>query len=270
MAPYSTLEIQKEGALSIVTLNRPSRLNALDRQLTEDMLHYFSGLREDYDTRVVILRGAGKAFCAGLDLKDNADVTTVKSGDRLSAFLKGQRRLANVFRQMRQCPQPIIACVHGAATGGGLGMALAADIRMVTPEAKFNVAMFKMGMTGGDMGISYFLPRLCGLSVASELMMTGRFIDGTRAVRVNLASELYATPAEMEVGARAMAQEMLAGEANALRLTKECLAMSVDAPSFDAAVALEDRQQTLLGIAGDWSRRIKQFNAKGATPSSKL
>mmetsp|Transcript_98645 Transcript_98645/g.277381 ORF Transcript_98645/g.277381 Transcript_98645/m.277381 type:complete len:130 (-) Transcript_98645:51-440(-) len=124
------------------------------------------------------------------------------------------------MRKMREALQPIIALVHGAATGAGFGIALAADVRLVTPQAKMNVAMFKMGTTGGDMAISYFLPRLCGLSVASEMMLTGRFMNGERAVRTNLASELYATQENLEAGARKLAQEMLEGDDNGLRLTK--------------------------------------------------
>lgn len=162
---------------------------------------------------------------------------------------------------MRQAPQPIIALVHGAAAGSGFALALAADVRLATPQAKMNVAMFKMGTTGGDMGISYFLPRMCGVSVASELMLTGRFIGGERALQTNLVSELYETREAMEAGARRLAAEMLAGDDNGLRLTKECISASVDAPSFESAVALEDRQQVLMVISGDWKARTSAFSS---------
>lgn len=131
-----------------------------------------------------------------------------------------------------------------------------------------NVAMYKMGTTGGDMSISYFLPRLVGLSVAADMMMTGRFMNGERALRTNLASELYKSKEEMDKAARDLAADMVAGDPNGLRLTKDCLQISADSPSFEAAVALEDRQQVLMVVAGDWKNRVGNF--KGNTKKSKL
>jgi len=266
MAAYQYLTIEKEGACDVVTLNRPDRFNALGRQLVNELIAYFTGLREDYKTRVVILRGAGKAFCAGLDLQENNDEAKDSSKKELGAGISGsllfQRRLVEIFRAMRMAPQPIIALVHGACCGAGFGMALAADIRLVTPEAKMNVAMYKIGTTGGDMSISYFLPRLVGTSVAAEMMMTGRFMYGPRAVQTNLASELFPNQAEMEKGARQLVKEMLAGSPDGLRLTKDCIQASVDASSFEAQVSLEDRQQVLMVLGGDWFKHVGDFNKK--------
>lgn len=121
-------------------------------------------------------------------------------------------------------------------------------------------------LSGARAGVSDFslcaFERLCGNSIASELMLTGRFIHGERAAQVGLASELYPTVEEMERGARRLAEEMLAGEDNGLRLTKECLNLAIDAPGFEAAVALEDRQQVLMVVGGDWKRRIGNFSGK--------
>mmetsp|Transcript_67396 Transcript_67396/g.146710 ORF Transcript_67396/g.146710 Transcript_67396/m.146710 type:complete len:272 (+) Transcript_67396:81-896(+) len=268
MAAYQYLTIEKEGACDVVTLNRPDRFNALGRQMVTELIAYFTGLREDYKTRVVILRGAGKAFCSGLDLQENFAEGNAGSkkesgaGSRIANVLQVQRRIVHAFRCMRMAPQPIIALVHGACCGGGLGMALAADIRLVTPEAKMNVAMYKIGLTGGDMGISYLLPRLVGTSVAAEMMMTGRFMYGPRAVQTNLASELFPNQAEMEKGARQLVKEMLAGSPDGLRLTKDCIQASVDAPSFESQVSLEDRQQVLMVLGGDWFKHVGDFNKK--------
>jgi len=272
MARFQSLLVEKHpNGLDVLTLNRPERMNAISMPMCQELTDYFAGLLHDYKTRVVIMRGAGKGFCGGLDLLQQSDLTP-KDGEaagevdpsenEVSKTLKGQRQLVEMFRKMRAAPQPIIAMVHGAACGAGFGLALAADIRLVTPQAKFNVAMFKMGTTGGDMSISYFLPRLCGNSVASELMLTGRFLHGERAVQTRLASELYPTLEEMEKGARQLAEEMLAGEHNGLRLTKECLNLAIDSPSFEAAVALEDRQQVLMVVGGDWKKRIGNFSGK--------
>jgi len=273
---YKTIAVEKRpGGLDICTLNRPERLNALSFTMIRELTQYFASLRDDYDTRVVILRGAGRGFCAGLDLQEESDLTPqpgapkpAQEDNEVSRTLKGQRQLVNIFRTMRAAPQPVIALIHGAATGAGFGLALAADVRLVTPQAKMNVAMYKMGTTGGDMGISYALPRLVGLSVASELMFTGRFIMGERAVSTKLASEMFPNQEAMEAAAQKLAAEMLEGEVNGLRLTKECIQLSVDAPSFENAVAMEDRQQILMGIAGDWKSRIAKFSA--AAKKSKL
>jgi enoyl-CoA hydratase len=283
LSSYETLNIVQEGDIDIVSLNRPDRLNSMTRKMINELQSYFGGLRDDYTVRVVILRGNGRAFCAGVDLnesdkanKNNAKAKKEKPAtgrqkeSEVSKVLRGQRQMVNIFRKMREAPQPIIALLHGAATGGGLGLALAADIRLATPKAKMNVAMFKMGTTGGDMGISYFLPRMVGLSIASELMLTGRFINGERALRTNLVSELYGTQEEMEAGARELAAEMLAGDDNGLRLTKECLNMSVDAPSFENAVAMEDRQQVLMVVAGDWKTRVGGFGKGSKPPKARL
>lgn len=285
---YTTITVEKEGRIDVVSLNRPDRLNALSKTMVQELRRYFSGLRDDFETRVVILRGNGRGFCAGVDLVPEAGAAKPKAAEKpeaapgedkpaprrpreseVSRALRDQRNLVDIFRQMRQAPQPIIALVHGAAAGSGFALALAADVRLATPQAKMNVAMFKMGTTGGDMGISYFLPRMCGVSVASELMLTGRFITGERALRTNLVSELYDTREAMEAGARRLAEEMLAGDDTGLRLTKECISASVDAPSFESAVALEDRQQVLMVVGGDWKARTSAFSSSARATKAK-
>ena len=146
---------------------------------------YFGALSTRHATRVVILRGAGRAFCAGLDLKAAQAVTAGPVRD-----LRAQRHVSEIILRMRRCPQPIICLLHGAATGGGLALALAADVRIAAPSARMNVAMVRVGLTGCDVGISYFLPRAVGSSVAAELMLTGRFIEADRALRVGLVSDV--------------------------------------------------------------------------------
>jgi enoyl-CoA hydratase/carnithine racemase len=162
---------------------------------------------------------------------------------------------------MRRCPQPIIALIQGAACGGGFSLALASDIRIAATTAKMNAAFIRAGLTACDMGCSYLLPRLVGLSVASELMMTGRFIDAHRALKVNLVSDVVTEEALSATAERYVA-EMLLTSPMGLRLTKDGLNFSIDAPSLDAAMALEDRQQALVAGTADVKEAINAFLEK--------
>jgi len=160
-----------------------------------------------------------------------------------------------------QCPQAIISLIQGPACGGGFSLALASDIRIAAESAKMNAAYIKAGLTACDMACSYLLPRLVGLSVASELMMTGRFINAERALRVNLVSKVMAE-AELEASADSLIGELLATSPMGLRLTKDGLNMSVDAGSLEAAMALEDRQQSLVAMTRDAAEAVTAFLEK--------
>lgn len=238
-APRRFIEVEREGAIEWLTLSRPERSNALNGGLTEELLDYFGGLCERQDVRVVIMRGAGRHFCAGFDL---ADVDQLAQS--LEQGLRLQRQLSEIVLRMRRCPQPVIGLLQGAACGGGFALALACDIRFAAPDARMNVAMAKIGLTGCDMGISYFLPRAVGGAVAAELMYTGRFIDAARALRTGLVNDVL--PAEELAGtARELAQEMLAMSPVGLRLSKDGLALAQEAGSLATVIALEDRGQTM-------------------------
>jgi enoyl-CoA hydratase len=164
---------------------------------------------------------------------------------------------------MRRAPQPIIAAVHGAACGGGFALALAADVRIAGASARMNAAFIRIGLSACDVGVSYFLPRLVGASVAAELLLTGNFIDAARAERLGLVSRVV-PDAELDGAARAMAGDMLRNSPLGLRLTKECLQHSIDAASLEAAVAMEDRNQILAAQTGDFREGVAAFVQKRA------
>ncbi len=207
--------------------------------------------------RVVILRGAGRAFCAGLDLKeDRSD----EPGGAV-AGLRVQRRVSEIVMRMRRAPQPIIALIHGAASGGGFALALASDIRLAGPNARMNAAFIRIGLTACDVGVSYFLPRLVGSALASELLLTGRFIDAERAKAVGLVSDVVPDDGLAHAG-RSIAHEILANSPVGVRLTKECLNMSVDAGSLESVIAMEDRQQILVSTTGDMREGVAAFLEK--------
>ena len=255
---YQALHLEREGPIDWLTLNRPERLNAMDGRMCDELQDYFGQLYTRHSTRVVILRGAGRGFCAGFDLT---------AAQELSAGpvpgMRAQRRVSEVILRMRRCPQPTICLVHGPATGGGFALALAADVRFAAPSARMNVAMARVGLTGCDVGISYFLPRAVGTSVAAELMMSGRFIDAERALRVGLVSDVVAEDA-LEPTARALAEEMLRTSPLGLRLTKEGFTLALGAGSLESAIALEDRGQILCASAGYFEEGIAAFRERRA------
>ncbi|MEQ8266837.1 MAG: enoyl-CoA hydratase/isomerase family protein [Parvibaculum sp.] len=260
MTEYRTLIIEKKDGVDWVTMNRPDALNAMNPQLVDDLQDYFGALYTDHAVRVVVLRGAGRAFCAGLDLKERSNRPDSATGSPQSGLVS-QRRISEIVMRMRRCPQPIISLVHGPACGGGFALALASDIRIAGRSARMNAAFIRIGLSACDIGVSYFLPRLVGVSVASELMMTGRFINADRAERVGLVSEVV-EDGKLAEAAQAYLDEMLTTSPLGLRLTKECLNMSVDAGSLEAAIAMEDRNQILCAQTNDFREGIGAFLEK--------
>jgi enoyl-CoA hydratase len=254
----TTLLTEQRGHALWVTLNRPEALNAMNRALVGELRELFGSLAERRDTRVVVLRGAGRAFCAGLDLKEDAG----GDGDgSVQAGLRAQRRISELVMMMRRAPQPIIAAVHGAACGGGFALALGADVRLAGASARMNAAFIRIGLSACDVGVSYFLPRMVGASVAAELLLTGNFIEATRAERLGLVSRVVADD-ELPAAAQALADEMLRNSPLGLRLTKECLNASLDAGSLEQVIALEDRNQILCTRSADFREGIAAFLQK--------
>ena len=167
-----------------------------------DLRAFYDALAQDRETRVVVLRGAGRAFCAGLDLKEGG--AGESDGGTVSGGLRGQRHISELAMLMRRLPQLFIACVHGPACGGGFALALASDVRIAGESARMNAAFIQLGLSACDVGVSYFLPRLVGASVASELLLTGHFIDAERARELGLVSRVVPDD-QLEAEARRLA-----------------------------------------------------------------
>jgi enoyl-CoA hydratase/carnithine racemase len=254
---YEHLIVEQRGEALWVTMNRPERLNALNRRLVEEMRDLFVGLYWRHDIRVVVLRGAGANFCAGLDLKERDN----SGGGGPGAGLIGQRRISEIVIAMRRCPQPIIALVDGAASGGGFAFALASDVRIATPSLKMNAAFIRIGLSACDIGVSYFLPRMVGSSVAAELMLTGRFIHAERALALGLVSKAVDAEA-LDGEAQSLVDEMMLTTPLGLRLTKECLNHAIDAQGLEAAIAMEDRNQILCAQGEDFGEGVRAFLEK--------
>jgi enoyl-CoA hydratase/carnithine racemase len=258
MSEYETIQVEKRGQVDWLTLNRPEALNSINTPMVTELRDYFGGLIEDKETRIVVMRGAGRAFCAGLDIKSSQAGTYEQPFGGGMGF---QGYLAEVYIRMRRCPQPIISLVQGPACGGGFSFVLASDIRIAGESAKMNAAFIRIGLSACDMGSSYFLPRLVGTSVASELMLTGRFIHADRALSTNLVSEVVPDD-QLEAAAQPYIDEMLTTSPMGLRLTKEGLNVAIDAAGLEAAMAIENRNQLMCSRTNDAKEGMRAFVEK--------
>jgi enoyl-CoA hydratase/carnithine racemase len=258
---YTTLKLERRNAIEIVTLNRPEALNALSPGMAREIRDYFEDLKTGLDVRVVILRAEGRHFCAGADLGTDAFVGP--GPGRAQGQMAMQKIYSGVVRAMRTCPQPIIGLIHGAACGGGFSLALACDVRYATPDVRMNAAYLRVGLGGCDMGAGYLLPRLVGVSSASEFLLSGRFIEAGRALRMGLVSDIVPSENLLATGLD-LAGDMLKAAPMGLRMTKESINAEIDAPSLEAALTIEDRQQVILIDTEDHREAVKAFREKRA------
>jgi enoyl-CoA hydratase/carnithine racemase len=254
---FQHLQLAKEGGVLRVTLNRPERLNALNAVLVTELRDLFNALYWRHDLRVVVLAGAGRAFCAGLDLQENS----AAPGGDTSEVLIGQRRISEIVIAMRRCPQPIVALVNGPASGGGFALALASDVRIGTPTTRMNAAFIRVGLSACDIGVSYFLPRMVGSSVAAEYLLTGKFFDAEQALQRGLLSRIV-DPEVLDAECNMLVAEMLHATPLGLRLTKEALNFAIDAQGLEAVIQMEDRNQALAAQGEDFAEGIAAFREK--------
>jgi enoyl-CoA hydratase/carnithine racemase len=264
-----TLE-EARPQVALVTLNNPDRLNAMSWELMDELHAVLDTLDRDNHIRVVVLTGAGRGFCAGLDLKSAGS-----AGSSMSQGLRGpaggmrsQERMASLMKRMREIPQPIIAAVNGVAVGGGFAFTLFSDIRVAAESARFGVQFIKLGLSGCDAGVSYALPRLIGASRAFELILSGRIIDAEEAARIGLVSRVV-PDAEVVEAALDVAGEILQHAPFGVVMTKEVMWSNLGAPSLDAALHLENRTQILASHSGDFTEALAAFAEKRPPDFSK-
>jgi enoyl-CoA hydratase/carnithine racemase len=241
--------------VATVTLDRPGKLNALTFEAYADLRDLLAELPHRGDTRVLVIRGSGRAFCSGGDVNEIIGATLAMSPDELLAFT---RMSGEVIREMRDCPVPVIAAVHGMAAGAGAVIALAADFRVCTPAARFAFLFTKVGLSGGDMGAAYLLPRLVGLGHATRLLMLGDTVNAEEAERIGLISFLASKDAfDGEVAA--LARRLASGPVQAFAQTKALLTREQDM-SLSAAIELEAMTQALLMKGEDYAEFHAAFN----------
>jgi enoyl-CoA hydratase len=244
-----------------ITLNRPDRRNAMNLDLLQGLYDSLDALRLDRSCRVILLTGAGKSFCAGLDLAEGVQLPDLPGMGRARAGMRVQQYIANLIPLMRSQPQPIIAAVNGAAAGGGLALTLGSDIRIAAASARFNVAFIKVGLSACDIGTSWILPRLIGASRAYELMLTGRFVDSEEALRIGLVTSRVDDDALVDA-ALAEAELILANGPFGVRMTKEVMWSQLEIGSLQAGIDLENRTQVLSSFAGDLEEATAAFLEK--------
>jgi enoyl-CoA hydratase/carnithine racemase len=255
---FDTIRLDRPAkGIVVATLNRPDRRNAMTVVMFRELERLAQGLTEDDDLRVLIITGAGTAFCAGYDLDDAQELASLSP----MAMLARQESAARALVSIRTIRVPVIAAVNGAAAGGGLSLALAADIRLGSPMAKFNAAFVRIGLSAGDLGASWLLPRIVGPALAAELAYTGRFIDAVEAERVGLLNKVV--PAADLLGeAIAMAELICANSPAGVQLSKRALQANMEITSFTAALELENRGQALLTRCEDMPEALDAFKSK--------
>lgn len=273
---YETIKFElREDGIGILTLNRPKRMNAISVQFVEDLNSLFDHLMINLDCRVVIMKGEGKAFCAGLDIKEAPLLAKKKVPEAYKKFkhvdvpelikrtLYLQNRMGQIVVKMRKISQPIIALIHGPATGGGFTFAMAADIRFASDDGRFSIGAINIGMSGSDLGGGYFLPRLIGMSRAAEIMYTGRYVSAEEAEKIGLVLKVIKEDKLLD-SALELANEMLAKSPLGLRMTKEAINISLDSPSLETMINLDNRAQSICTTSTDAMISMQAFMEKKA------
>jgi enoyl-CoA hydratase len=258
--PTIELSTPRPG-VTVITLNRPARLNAMNHELVHDLHGALDDLGADRSARVVVLTGAGRGFCSGLDLRMSVHVPGTEGLGRVQAGMTSQQLIASLVPKLRSLRQPVIAAGNGPAAGGGLALALASDVRLAAPEARFNVAFVRIGLSGCDVGVSWLLPRLIGASRAFELLLTGRIIDAAEADRLGLVSRVVEDRPVLDA-ALDLAGAILANSPTGVWMTKEVMWSQLEVGSMQAGIDLENRTQIMTSMTEDMAEAVRAFLEK--------
>ncbi|HST51894.1 MAG TPA: enoyl-CoA hydratase family protein [Pyrinomonadaceae bacterium] len=256
LRPKSFLYDVRDGVARI-TLNRPERLNALTFEVYRELTDTLAALRTEDGVRVVVLTGAGRAFCSGGDVRD---IIGALQGRDAEGLLEFTQMTCELVRNIRALRKPVIASLNGTTAGAGACIALASDLRVASTEARIAFLFVKVGLSGADMGAAHLLPRVVGLSKATELLYTGDFITAEEALRIGLYNRVVPA-AELESETNALAGRLARGPAFALAVTKEMLVRELDV-SFDAALELEAQAQGLCMQHPDYAEAYRAFTEK--------
>jgi len=256
----SLIEVdQIDESIRVVRLNRPERLNALSIELAVELDAALAQVGAENLVRVVILTGTGRAFCSGLDLKDYGIIPNI---DNLSVHRIATRSMSiysQITRRLRSIPQPVIAAVNGPAFGGGMCVALGADLRIASETAEFNATGIVNGLTSAEMGAGWILPRLIGGANSNDLLLTGRRVDAAEALRMGLVSRVVAEGSLLDEAVH-MAQAMAKFSHYGLEATKQSLWIEQEISSLAAAIEFEDRNQLMAGFTNNLPEAIRAFD----------
>ncbi len=258
----STVSVEPAGETSrVIRLDRPDRLNAISFELVADLHDALDEVAADETCKVAILIGAGRGFCAGLDLRDFGTPPSAGEHPHYPAGTTGQSFMANLTQHIRATPQIVVAAVNGAAFGGGLSLALACDLRVAARSATFCSAFIKTGLTGTDIGVTYLLPRLIGASRAFDLIVTGRTVDADTAEHLGIVSQVFDDDGFFDT-ALGVAEGIAAYTGIGLRMTKEVMWANLDTPNMAACIALENRNQEIAGKSAEVQEYMRDYSSR--------
>lgn len=245
---------KNEYGVATITLNRPDRLNALTFEVYRELTDLFAALANEKDVRVVVITGAGRAFCSGGDVHD---IIGELFNRDMEGLLEFTRMTCELVRNIRALPKPVIASLNGTTAGAGACIALASDIRIASEAAKIAFLFVKVGLSGADMGAAYLLPRVVGLAKATELLYTGDFISAQEAAAIGLYNRVVA-PSELKNATVEMAERLARGPAFALTKTKEMLNREMHM-NLDAALESEAQAQAICMQHPDYREAYEAF-----------
>ncbi|GLP82463.1 enoyl-CoA hydratase/isomerase family protein [Mycobacterium antarcticum] len=235
--------------VALLTLNRPDKLNALNYHLVEELHQTLEEVGSDDGCRVLVLTGAGRGFCSGLDLTEPMPAEAARGLEFPRSGMRWQERIAELTTRLSGLRQPVIAAVNGPAYGGGFALAMASDIRVASTSARFCTQFIKLGLGGCDIGVSYTLPRIVGAGQAFDLILTARTVDADEALRIGLVSRVSAGSAVDD--ALAIAETLCSYGKFGLESTKQVLWANLEASSLHAALQVENRSQILSTTSGE-------------------
>jgi len=247
-----------EDGVATVTLDRPEKMNPLTFQSYADLRDLLHELPHRGDTRVLVIRGEGKGFCGGGDVNEIIGELIKMDARDLMGFTK---MTGDAIKAMRECPVPIVSGIQGIAAGAGAVVALASDFRVCTRRAKFAFLFTKVGLSGGDMGAAYLLPRVVGAGRATELLMLGDTIDAETADRYGLVSRLVEDEAALDTAVEALARRLADGPTLAYAQTKSLITRELDM-AMGPAMELDAMTQALLMTTHDHAEFHAAFNEK--------
>jgi 2-(1,2-epoxy-1,2-dihydrophenyl)acetyl-CoA isomerase len=253
----SPLRVERDGAVAILTLDRPDVLNAFDEALTEALNAAVADAARDAAVRAVVITGAGRGFSTGQDLDDR--LATIERGGDLRLGDELRRRYHPVIAAIRAMRKPVVASVNGVAAGAGLGLAIACDVRVAAASATFRAAWGRVGLVP-DAGSAFFLPRLVGFGKAMDMILSGEPVDAAEALRIGLVTRVW-PDAEFAGKWREHAAMLASGATEAFALTKEGLNAAM-ARGFDDFLEVEAELQDRAGRTADYARGVRAFASK--------
>jgi enoyl-CoA hydratase len=247
--------------IRVVTLDHPARLNSLSFALVSDLYAALAEVAEDNSCRVVVLTGAGRAFCSGLELEHAGIPPGTQDLGRHRMGMRAMEYMGGIVPALRTIPQPVIAAIKGPAYGGGMCLSLGADIRLAGESAVFCGAGINNGLAGTELGVSWLLPRAVGTSNSAEILLTGKKFGADEALRIGMVSRVLPDDALLDAAVE-MAQGMCAFSPFGLALTKDTMWSALEVGSLQAAVDLENRTQLLAGHTGNLAEATAAFKQK--------